>query len=455
MIIIDGVKKLKVLDASPLKEGIQTTISAIETTHSDISSAQRALRGLTSLEESLKGEMGSSVRAFYENCHQPFLIYMHQVLTDYKQTLQNVREAVHSFDPVDTAYVKEEFLSNDVKRDLNKIENETEDLSTEANSIMSSVADIVALTRLDTDSLREAVDQGNRKSRTTIEKLNELDSSQSALLDSVYQNFQTMETYLSEIAGKIDKGAMSVSSFKVDAISGIPEHQKIMERVYSEARDPDNKVGVNKDKQVKESDINSGQVNGALNTAAGATEVGDMANKTVKGAKVEYIKDGVPRRYNVSNPEALGLPKQNKPGRKTKIYDKTYLKGNKHAFNKYVKFGSGAIAGLKSKAGWFGVVAGTLAEGAINYFHKDQPLLKVAGDVSADVGVGALSLAVGGAASALAVGTVGAPLLLGAAIGFGASAGATWLASNVKIGKKSVSEHIKSGFKSIAGWFKR
>jgi len=472
MIIIDGVKKLKVLDASPLKEGIQTTISAIETTHSDISSAQRAVRGLTSLEESLKGEMGSSVRAFYENCHQPFLIYMHQVLTDYKQTLQNVREAVHSFDPVDTAYVKEEFLSNDVIRDLDKIENETEDLSTEANSIMSSVTDIVALTRLDTDSLREAVDQGNRKSRTTIEELNELDSSQTALLDSVYQDFQTMETYLSEIAGKIDKGAMSVSSFKVDAISGIPEHQKIMESVLPEANESEDAF-IKKGEDSLQDNYTAGFDSTVLyknwgarvNRGADAYALSEMGYKVYKGAKIEKrvigsAKSGNFNRYTIRNPEVLELGKQKKSGRTTKIFDQSYINKNKNLpVNQYIKSGTGAIAGMKSKAGWLGVVAGSVANGVYDYIYKDAPLSKVAGDVGVDVGFGAVSLAVGGAVSALAVGSFGLPLLGGAAIAVGASLVFSSLIDGIKFGKgknkKSVSEHVKSGVQSIGGWFKK
>jgi len=41
------------------------------------------------------------------------------------------------------------------------------------------------------------------------------------------------------------------------------------------------------------------------------------------------------------------------------------------------------------------------------------------------------------------VGREGPPLLFEVAIGFGAFADAPWLASNVKIGEKRVSEHIK------------
>ena len=86
-----------------------------------------------------------------------------------------------------------------------------------------------------------------------------------------------------------------------------------------------------------------------------------------------------------------------------------------------------------------------------------ESVQRIVGDAGVDVGIGAVSLVASGAAAAFMVGTLGAPVLAGAAAGIGASYAISALAE-VKIGGKSVTDHVKdgvkSGLKTVAGWFK-
>lgn len=90
---------MKVLDVNSLHKGIQSIHSEIETLHSQITALQRAVRGVTELDAELKGRTGESIRSFYNQIHQPFLILLHQSLTDYAKVLDGIKGSIQAFEP--------------------------------------------------------------------------------------------------------------------------------------------------------------------------------------------------------------------------------------------------------------------------------------------------------------------------------------------------------------------
>lgn len=175
---------MKVLDAESLHKGIDDIKNEIPDFQQQISAIQQAVNGVVSLNDALKGKGGEAIRTFYEQCHQPFLIYMQHFLTDYEKLLDEVKEAVLSFEPNKKAMIKEEFLEDDVTTGLEKVEDVTISLTDEANVIMDSVRDIVSLPKLDDEEFLHNVQRGKRKTKDTIEGLHDLDDSQTKALES-------------------------------------------------------------------------------------------------------------------------------------------------------------------------------------------------------------------------------------------------------------------------------
>lgn len=181
-----------------------------------------------------------------------------------------------------------------------------------------------------------------------------------------------------------------------------------------------------------------------------------------KGFEIKsYTTKGGQKRYRVYNPEAIGISKPTK--RDTKIYDRNYVNdqvrrknGNNIRIADKVNVRAGAVGELKSKAGWFGVALDTGLNMKDN-IQEGESASRIVGDAGVDVGIGAVSLAAAGVASAAVVGTLGAPVIAGAAVGFAASYAVSAI-SNLKIGDKKISDHVKdgvqSGIKTVAGWFK-
>jgi len=66
------------------------------------------VKNFHSLDDALKGEGGEAFRAFYRDCHEPFLILLHQSMIDYQTILTQMSEAINSFESSESGYIKQE-----------------------------------------------------------------------------------------------------------------------------------------------------------------------------------------------------------------------------------------------------------------------------------------------------------------------------------------------------------
>ncbi|WHX24541.1 T7SS effector LXG polymorphic toxin [Virgibacillus halodenitrificans] len=63
---------MKVLDVESLKNNITTSTKQIDAFQDKITGLQKAVRGIVSLEDSLKGTGGEAIRGFYDDCHHVY-----------------------------------------------------------------------------------------------------------------------------------------------------------------------------------------------------------------------------------------------------------------------------------------------------------------------------------------------------------------------------------------------
>lgn len=83
---------MKILDVHALDKGIDGTKKNIQACNEQVETIQKAIEGVISLESSFKGKAAESIRMFYATCHKPFLLYMTEVLQDYKKTLVEMQK---------------------------------------------------------------------------------------------------------------------------------------------------------------------------------------------------------------------------------------------------------------------------------------------------------------------------------------------------------------------------
>lgn len=67
---------LKVLDARELHSGLKELHSSLYSLEEQIRNIARDVEGITSLEDSFRGEGAAAIQAFFRECHSPFLLFL-------------------------------------------------------------------------------------------------------------------------------------------------------------------------------------------------------------------------------------------------------------------------------------------------------------------------------------------------------------------------------------------
>ncbi|MCU9613233.1 LXG domain-containing protein [Caldibacillus lycopersici] len=444
---------MKVLDVNNLFSSVDYTVSEIGKVQSQLTTVLKAVDGIISLEGSLDGKGGLAIRSFYTESHLPFLKFFFDLLEEYKQTLQNLKQAVSSYEPETSGYVKQDFLDGAAENGLNHAKNITDGLTDDANAVINSVSDIVSLPQLNQSELINQVQNGKRELTTTIDNLYTLDSKQTSALSSIHQDTLTMKNYISDIQSKFSTGAISIANYNGQTLQSIPAYHTILATQADATEEVEDPTGVSFNPMAA-FDGPSDWVGMSTEAVAFYQLFGNVSD----GFKiVKHTTPGGKLQYRVYGPETVGIGRPRNPAnprRTYKIYDADYIKnhGSNLKVNEYIRPGAGAVSALRSKAGWAGVAVETVMNAKEN-IDNGEPFRNIAVDAGVDVGVGAVSLAVGGAVTAAVVGTLGAPVLVGAAAGVLAGIVITSVLDGIEINGKSVSDHIKSGLRTVAGWF--
>ncbi|MDQ0273323.1 ribonuclease YeeF family protein [Cytobacillus purgationiresistens] len=479
---------MKTLEVESLHSGIEEILEKLNSQKEQVKQIEASVEGIITLNDSLKGQGGQSIRSFYQDCHQPFLLFYQDVMNEYVSSLKNVKSTLHSFEPSHNGFISQSFLQGDLCSGLNKTKEITADLTNEANMTIASVQDIVSLPKLRDNDVINQVNEAKKNVDQTVEKLHHFDNQQSQSLNNVEQDIQIMNTYVQQIQTMFNNGSLSVATYSPNSLYSIPPDQEMgaanpfssfasHPRVTSngvEATDtnglnmqwdPTPTLGVNFD-QWKDQPINAGANLGiAVTTAYGAAKRVNLARKgfgitktyrtTAQGVRKPVVK--------IDKPELGGFKK--------KTYSGTNVT-NHPKLNKLIDPMASVKDSFKwasNKLGYLGVgvtVTGDIVHGVQN----NQSGSEIAGNVVGDVAIAGASIAASAAAGAKVgaiAGTFGGPVgvAVGATVGAIVGIGVTTLLSDVKFmdvdgdGKSdSVGDAIKKGTKGIidkvGSWFK-
>ena len=105
---------MKTLDADSLYKGVHELDLILSSFTDQLRQIQSSINELVSLEDSLKGKGGTSIRAFFQDCHEPFLTFCISCLTNYGNTLKNIESALKSLDASPNAFIRQSFLENEL-----------------------------------------------------------------------------------------------------------------------------------------------------------------------------------------------------------------------------------------------------------------------------------------------------------------------------------------------------
>src|SRR5699024_2991668 len=225
---------LKLLDVEPIQSGIDHTVKDIETFYDQIGNVQRAVRDFHSLDDAMDGEGGEAIRAFYRDCHEPFLILLHQSMIDYQNVLSQMEGAIDSLESGEGGYISQAFLDGEVMDALDKVEKKAVNYTADANSIIDTVSDIVSIPEIDESGLVDYVQLGITTTNELIVNLHELDTNQVSAMASVKEDLHIMEAYISELEQLFSDGDFSIIDYNLSTMREIGAFRAITESVYGE-----------------------------------------------------------------------------------------------------------------------------------------------------------------------------------------------------------------------------
>src|SRR5690625_452320 len=138
--------------------GLEDGVQDIDNLHKKISAVQQSIRDFHGMEDALSGKGGESIRHFFNEVHQPFLIFLYQSLQDYKNVLTKMQNSVKAFEPDPSGLIRQDFLENEVTVGFEKVKSRTMELTDNANNIINSVSDLVTVDRIDDTEVLETVE---------------------------------------------------------------------------------------------------------------------------------------------------------------------------------------------------------------------------------------------------------------------------------------------------------
>jgi hypothetical protein len=444
---------MKVLDVSSFQNGISATIKSIDKHNDEIKKLAESLHSFLSLGDAFKGTGPDAIRAFYQECHIPFLIFYERTLIEYRRALKSMSDAIRSVEPEKNGFIRESFLEQDVIEALNKVQDTTVGLTDEVNKVLSNIQDITSINPLNDDKVIDGIQSTKKRVEKITQELNEMDQEHLKELESVEQNIAALNKYAHEMKGMFSDNKMSVSNFNIQQLQELKSYNELQDMIgeknWSAMEILD--TGILVDATAPISSAGS-----AFGTITDGLAISQTAYAVIrKGSKITDIDSN--GYYHVKGGRAIGF--KINTGKFHKNYIESQLKlGNELDISKHLKVSSAVKDAFKSKVGLVGVAIGT-GENIMENIHNNETKSKIVGDAAVDTAIGVTTLAGGAAVSALAIGTLGAPILGAAAIGIGATIFATYLIDGLKFGKdeKTISDKVKdgveNGIKTIAGWF--
>lgn len=195
-----------------------------------------------------------------------------------------MKEAIDSYESNESGYISQAYLETDVVEGFDKVETQVTELTSDANSIIASVDDLVAIPEIDESKVIEDVQDGKKKVADIVEELNILDEFEASQLKQTQDDIQTMRTFLTDMESKFESGALSIADYDAQSLQDIDAYKTIKDSFTNESQETISAAYGEDIDEMPMSEIKKGrdQVLGQL-TESGKQKVNDAYTKLENG----------------------------------------------------------------------------------------------------------------------------------------------------------------------------
>ena len=209
---------MKTLDVQALHNAIDQTLEQLKQQSDEFSKVKKAVEGITSLDDALKGKGGDAIRAFYEECHTPFLQFYDTFIEEYSSTLKKMKSALNSLEPNHNGFISQSFLEHELENGLNAADRTTKHLVSKTNATIAKVSHIVDLPDLNDSGFHEQNQKALKEISTTLEKLHAFDREQTNALKTAENDLETMQKYIARLEKMYTGPKIEITSYQKGAI---------------------------------------------------------------------------------------------------------------------------------------------------------------------------------------------------------------------------------------------
>ncbi|MCY7708319.1 T7SS effector LXG polymorphic toxin [Bacillus safensis] len=218
---------MKTLDAFALINGIDQTLNTLKQQSQQISSLEKQIHHIISLDGALKGEAGQAIRAFYTECHIPFLQFFQVVIEEYSAALKNTKQALHALESNEHGFISQAFIEHDLDQGLKKAERTISEIVSEVNHAIGRVGHIVHLPSVDESAFQQNYQKAWLETSRTIGLLHAFDREQTNALHETKSSLQTMKQYIDTLSTMFTGPKIDITSYQKGSIFKDGKKEKV------------------------------------------------------------------------------------------------------------------------------------------------------------------------------------------------------------------------------------
>ncbi|MFT7821542.1 ribonuclease YeeF family protein [Bacillus siamensis] len=218
---------MKTLDVRALREGVQHTIESLDKQKDQLTELLQSVKQLAAMKDALRGKGGDAIRAFYKECHMPFLQFYEMVIDEYKSVLQQTNSRLSDLEPDSTGVIEQGFLEHEAKQGLRQSKQAAEQLVNDINRQAASVSHIMSLPSVHDGIFREETHRAEKKINDTLEQLYEFDNTQNQALKETTADIQTMKRYMEQLQNMYTGPKIGITTYSSGSILKSIEEEKL------------------------------------------------------------------------------------------------------------------------------------------------------------------------------------------------------------------------------------
>lgn len=218
---------MKTLDAFALINGIDQTLNTLKQQSQQISSIEKQIQQIISLDGALKGEAGQAIRSFYTECHIPFLQFFQVVIEEYSSALKQTKQALHTLESNQHGFISQAFIEHELDQGLKKAERAISDIVSDVSQAIGRVSHIVHLPHVDESAFQQSYQKAWLETSRTIGLLHAFDREQTSAMNETTSALQTMKQYINTLSTMFTGPKIDITSYQKGSIFKNGKEEKI------------------------------------------------------------------------------------------------------------------------------------------------------------------------------------------------------------------------------------